>query len=137
MIHSADNNGDLLYFEGNRDFDFDIKRIYFICNAMKGTKRGGHAHKKLKQLLFCPYGIIKLIFDDGISKIEVILDNPTIGIIVSPCTWRDMIWLETDSVLCVAASEYYLEDDYIRNYDAFLNYISEMKWKEKEKNESI
>ena len=30
-----------------------------------------------------------------------------------------MLWMQRDSVLCVAASDYYDVDDYIRNYDEF------------------
>ena len=33
-----------------------------------------------------------------------------------------MIWKFDDSVLCVAASEYYDPDEYIRNYDEYLFY---------------
>jgi len=129
-INGKENYGNLLFFEANRDLGFEIKRVYYICKAKKGTIRGGHAHKKLKQFFFCPYGKIQILFDDGNEKREVILEDPVDGIFVSPCVWREMIWLKDDSVLCVAASEYYTEDDYIRDYDAFLRYINDLKEKD-------
>ena len=34
-----------------------------------------------------------------------------------------MLWLQTDSVLCVEASEFYEVEDYIRDYNEFKEYI--------------
>lgn len=116
--------GTLSFFEGGTDkLGFEIKRFYYIYGVSKDTKRGGHAHKRLRQLLFCPYGIIKIILDDGKEKRIEILDNPSEGLLLEAGIWRDMYWEVDDAVLCVAASEFYDENDYIRNYEEFL------KWK--------
>jgi len=45
--------GELSFFEENRDIPFEVKRIYYISKVPKGARRGFHAHKHLKQLLFC------------------------------------------------------------------------------------
>ena len=63
--------------------------------------------------------------DDGREKAEVLLDRPEKGLILGNGLWREMLWNQTDSVLCVAASEYYDERDYIRNYDDFLAYVKQ------------
>lgn len=115
--------GKLSFFEEKKDIPFDIKRFYYISKVPEGIRRGFHAHKNLKQLLFCPYGKINIILDDGMDRKEVLLDNPSIGIIIDKIIWREMLWIEKDSVLCVAASEYYDENDYIRDYDCFLKFI--------------
>ena len=117
--------GKLSFFEGTRDFPFEIKRFYYIHGVPDGSQRGGHAHKQLRQMLFCPYGAIEIRLDDSIEKVSVLLDNPSIGLVIGPGLWRDMVWNQENSVLCVAASEFYDENDYIRNYDAFLQYKSE------------
>lgn len=116
--------GSLSFFESNKDIDFEIKRIYYIHSVPNGTKRGGHAHKKLSQILFCPYGKIRIVLDDGQEKEEVLLDKPSRGLIVKSGIWREMIWEEENSVLCVAASEYYTAEDYIRNYDDFMKMVN-------------
>ena len=85
-----------------------------------GVQRGGHAHKALRQVLWCPYGSILIRLDDGVEKTEVLLDDPARGLIVEHYMWREMIWQQADSVLCVAADSYYDADDYIRDYDEFL-----------------
>jgi len=116
------SEGNLSFFEGLKDIPFEIKRIYYISDVPVLTKRGGHAHKKLQQFLFCPHGIVKVILDDGEQKQEIILDKPSIGLVLYPCLWRDIVFLKPDTVLCVAVSEYYNEQDYIRDYETFIDY---------------
>ncbi len=114
------NAGELSFFEAGHDIDFDIKRIYYISKVPEGTRRGFHAHKKLKQLLYCPYGRIQLVLDNGSVREEITLNDPSIGIIIDRPVWREMLWLQKDSVLCVASSEFYEVDDYIRDYNDYL-----------------
>lgn len=115
--------GELSFFEGNHDVGFDIRRIYYISKVPEGTRRGFHAHKELKQLLFCPYGRIQLILENNNGREEIELYDPSIGVVIDQPTWREMLWLQKDSVLCVAASDYYDPEDYIRDYDEFVEYI--------------
>lgn len=116
--------GELSFFEATHEIPFDIKRIYYISKVPEGIRRGFHAHKKLKQLLFCPYGKIQLILENENGREEIELSDPSVGVIIGGCTWREMLWLQKNSVLCVAASDFYTEDDYIRNYDDFRKYMS-------------
>lgn len=115
--------GELSFFEGGHDIPFDIKRIYYISKVPEGTRRGFHAHKELKQLLFCPYGRIQLVLENANGREEIELYDPSIGVVIEEPTWREMLWLQKDSVLCVAASDYYKPDDYIRDYDEFKELI--------------
>ena len=120
--------GKLSVFEGSgRDLPFDIKRIYYIYEVPRGVMRGGHAHKKLRQLLWCPYGRIRIRLDDGHEKAEVLLDTPNKGLVVEHNMWREMLWEKENSVLCVAASEFYEESDYIRDYRQFLRFVREQE----------
>lgn len=121
------NAGELSFFEIKHDIPFDIKRIYYISKVPEGVRRGFHAHKELKQLLFCPFGRIQLILENENGREEIELCDPSIGIIIDKPTWREMLWLQKDSVLCVAASEFYDVDDYIRDYEKFKNYIGGVK----------
>lgn len=120
-------NGRLSFIEGGRDLPFEIKRMYWIYEVDGGAHRGFHAHKRNWQLLFCPYGSIDILLDDGTDRETVTLDSPSKGLILHPGLWREMIWKQSGSVLCVAASEYYDEQEYIRDYDQFLAYVREKK----------
>lgn len=118
------NLGQLSFFEAAKNVPFSFKRFYYISKVPEGGRRGFHAHKELKQLIFCPFGQISLVLDDGERREEVLLNDPSIGVIIEKPIWREMVWLKADSVLCVVASDYYSEDDYIRNYNDFLRFIS-------------
>lgn len=114
--------GGLSFVESERDIPFAIKRIYCIYKTEVNQHRGFHAHKKNWQLLFCPYGAIDITLNDGENTETISLDNPSKGLLLNPGLWREIIWHHDDSVLCVAASEYYDPDEYIRNYDEYLSY---------------
>lgn len=121
--------GSLSFFEFEKELSFEIKRIYYIYNFSEQNRRGFHAHKKLKQVMFCPHGKIEVEFNNGKEKEKYLLDSPTKILIVEKGYWREFISLEEGSILCVGASDIYDENDYIRNYDDYL------KWEE-ENNES-
>ena len=116
--------GELSFFESMHDIPFSFKRMYYISKVPEGIKRGFHAHKKLKQILFCPYGRIQLILENKNGREEIELSDPSIGVVIEEPTWREMLWLQKDSVLCVVASEFYEVEDYIRDYDEFKEYLN-------------
>lgn len=115
--------GGLSFVEAERDVPFPFRRLYYIYETDKGVHRGFHAHTLNWQLLFCPHGSIDLILDDGTEKETVTLDRPSKALVLSPGLWREMVWNEPGSILCVAASEYYDPEEYIRDYDRFLDFV--------------
>ena len=115
--------GQLSFLEANRDCPFNIRRIYYISKVPEGQRRGFHAHKKLKQFVFCPYGEICFILDDGKNREEILLNNPSLAVLIEKPIWREMLWIKENSILCVCASDYYDEDDYLREYDQFLKFV--------------
>lgn len=132
MIHlnkiQSDENGTLSFFEGSRHVPFEIKRVYYTYDVPIDTQRGMHAHKHLHQAMWCPYGSIEIILDNGVAKTTYFLDEPEKLLLVQPGIWRDIYWRKEGSVLCVAVSDYYLEEDYIRDYDEFIKYVQEGYW---------
>ena len=119
----GDERGQLVALEEFKDIPFDIKRVYYIYDTLPGVTRGRHAHKNLEQILICVHGSCMLRLDDGFEKKEVLLDKPFEGVYISNDTWREMYDFSPDAVLLVLASEPYNEADYIRNYDAFLEFV--------------
>lgn len=125
-FHKRQNDtGSLAFLEAQRDIPFAIKRVYYIFDVTPGARRGFHAHKKLKQVLLCIHGSCKILLDDGTEKRTVILNDPTQGLLIEDTIWREMYDFSDGAVLLVFASEYYDENDYIRNYNDFLRYIRE------------
>ncbi|WP_293960501.1 FdtA/QdtA family cupin domain-containing protein [uncultured Fusobacterium sp.] len=121
--------GSLSFFEKGKEINFDIKRIYYIYKFCEQNRRGFHAHKELKQVMFCPHGKIKVEFTDGRMKQSYLLDDPTKILVIEKGYWREFVSLEEGSILFVGASDVYDEKDYIRDYNEYL------KWEE-DNNES-
>ena len=115
----GDERGSLVAIEGMNNLPFDIKRVYYIIGTKKNVVRGFHAHINLKQVAVCVTGNCRFILDDGTHKEEIILDSPTIGLVIEDMVWREMHDFSPDCVLMVLADQYYDELDYIRSYDDF------------------
>lgn len=119
----GDERGGLVALESHQSIPFEIKRLYYIFNT-SNKPRGFHAHIDLKQVAICLKGSCRFILDDGYDKEEVILKSPTQGLIINSLMWREMHDFSEDCVLLVLASEHFSEDDYIRDYSAFLNMVN-------------
>jgi len=115
--------GFLTALEGDREIPFDIKRIYYVYTVPKEIKRGFHAHRRLEQILICMSGSVKVKIDNGNEKRIFELSNPSKGLYIGPGIWREMYDFDKSAVLLVLASEYYNEEDYIRDYEEFLKMI--------------
>ena len=118
-----DYRGSLSIVEGGQTIPFDIKRVYYIYNNKSNSKRGFHAHKELLQVVVCVHGSCKFILDDGSERTEVLLDDPTTGLFINNMIWREMYDFSDDCVLVVFASEHYDLNDYIMDYDEFMELI--------------
>lgn len=119
----GDERGQLVALEEFKDIPFEIKRVYYMYDTGQGVRRGFHAHKSLEQILICIHGSCKILLDNGQEKKVVPLECPYEGLYVSNAMWREMYDFSPDAVLMVLASDYYKEEDYIRSYDDFLEYV--------------
>lgn len=119
----GDERGMLIALEEKKNIPFEVKRVYFMYDTIEGVHRGRHAHKTLKQVLFCPCGACTISLDDGKETSVIRLDKSTEGLLVEACVWREMYDFTPDAVLMVLASDYYDESDYIRDYDEFKRYV--------------
>ncbi|OEC83276.1 dTDP-6-deoxy-3,4-keto-hexulose isomerase [Photobacterium damselae subsp. damselae] len=120
----GDNRGSLISLEENKNIPFDIKRVYYIYGTDQDISRGYHAHKDLQQVAICLNGSCKFVLDNGKERIDIILDQPNIGLIIKDNIWREMHDFSHDCILLVLASDIYTESDYIRDYDFFLEYVN-------------
>lgn len=119
----GDERGMLVAIEQKKDIPFEIKRVYYIYDTLPGVRRGCHAHKSLEQMLICAHGSCRVLLDDGKEKETITLDDPSQGLYITHNIWREMYDFSPGAVLLVLASEHYCEEDYIRNYETFLEYI--------------
>ena len=107
----------------NDTIPFDVKRVYYLFDVPSGAKRGGHAHKKLKQVILAISGSFDVVLKDGKSKEIVTLNRPDKGLLIENNIWRELENFSSGSVCLVLASEEFSEDDYIRSYKEYLSFV--------------
>jgi len=117
----VDERGNLTFIEQNHHVPFDIRRVYYLYDIPGGERRGGHAHIELEQFIIAVSGSFDLILEDQYQRETFHLNRPFYGIYVPPMAWRELANFSSDSVCLVLVSDYYDEDDYIRDYNTFKN----------------
>ena len=118
-----DIRGSLIACEYNKDLPFVPKRSFFVHSVQTDKIRGEHAHRECLQLLVAISGSLSVVVDNGIVRDEIQLDSPKFGLLIPNGVWGIQYKFSKDAVLLVYASEIYNEFDYIREYDAFIEYI--------------
>jgi hypothetical protein len=115
----TDVRGNLTFIENQRHIPFEIKRIYYLYDVPGGESRGGHAHKTLEQFIIAASGSFDVILDDGIDRKLFSLNRSYYGLYLPSMVWRELENFSSGSVCLVIASDYYDENDYIRDYSLF------------------
>ena len=111
--------GNITPIEGGNQIPFDIARVYYMYDIPGGQTRGGHAHRRLEQLIVAAMGSFDVVLDDGVNKRTVHLDRAYHGLYVPRMVWRELVNFSSGSICLVLASLLYNEDEYIRDYSEF------------------
>lgn len=120
--HHSNRKGNLTVVENGQTLPFDVKRVYYLYDIPGGESRGAHAHKHLSQLIIAASGSFRVTLDDGKVKRSFFLNRPYQGLYVKPGIWRDLDDFSSGAVCMVLASDVYDKEDYIRDYNEFIEY---------------
>ena len=118
--------GNITPIHNNVNVPFEVKRVFYTYDIPGGEARGAHAHKECHQFLVAATGAYEVLLDDGINKRTVLLNRPFYGLHVPPGIWASEQSFSSGSICLVLASNLYVESDYIRNYNCYLEYIKEL-----------
>ncbi|RKS99979.1 FdtA/QdtA family cupin domain-containing protein [Flavobacterium sp. 123] len=119
----GDRNGHITAINNEIEIPFGVKRIFYLYDIPGGESRGAHAHKECHQFLVAASGSFEVLLDDGITKRQVLLNRPDLGLHIPPGIWASEVNFSSGSICLVLASHLYSEDDYLRSYDEYLKYI--------------
>ncbi len=120
----GDRNGNITSVNNSLEIPFSIKRLFYLYDIPGGESRGAHAHKTCHQILIAASGSFEILIDDGNARKQVQLNRPNMGLYILPGIWACEVNFSSGSICLVLASEKYYEEDYIRDYNEFMDFKS-------------
>ena len=118
-----DMRGNIIVAELGQHLPFEVKRIFFMYEISSGDVRGEHAHRTCTQLILPLNGGVSIVADDGTTREESRLDDPSVGLLIPPKIWSVQYRFAPNTLLAVFCSEHYDPQEYIRDYDEFLDMV--------------
>ena len=123
LSKNESSQGNLTVVQSDIDVPFEIKRVFYLYDIPGGESRGAHAHKTCHQFLVAVSGSFEVTLDDGSNKRTVVLNRPFYGLHIPPGIWAAEQGFSSGSVCLVLASEKYEEEDYIRDYKEYIDFV--------------
>lgn len=121
----ADGRGNLSIIEEFKQIPFKIKRTYWIYDVPGGVERGGHAYKENEEFVVALSGSFDICLDDGRNQKVFSLNRSYMGVYVPKAMWRVINNFSTNSLALIVSSTKFDVNDYIMNYDEFLQYVNQ------------
>ncbi len=119
----TDSRGNITFIEGQRHIPFPIKRVYYLYDVPGGERRGGHAHWQLEQFIISTSGSFDVITYNGYEQTRFHLNRSYYGLYIPRMMWRELENFSSGSVCLVIASEYFDQDDYIYDFDEYIELV--------------
>jgi dTDP-4-dehydrorhamnose 3,5-epimerase-like enzyme len=118
-----DYRGNIAIIE-NGVLPYEVKRVYYLYDVPSSAHRGGHSHKEQLEFLIALSGSFDVVLKDGTDSQTLTLNKPDKGLLINKNIWRELENFSSGSVCLVLASDVFDEDDYIRDYKEFINYVN-------------
>ena len=117
----VDARGNLSFIEEFRHIPFPIKRSYWVYDVPGGEKRDGHAFIEQQEFIVALSGSFDVILNDGRQEKVYPLNRSYYGVYIPNMIWRRLENFSTNSLALVLSSTLYDPEDYIEDYDLYLN----------------
>ena len=115
--------GFLIPLENGFNLPFKVKRIFYTYDVPFKSNRGAHAYYNTEQVLICVSGSLKIKCYDKNNEAVYELNKSDEALYIAPHVWRTTFEHSPDAVLLVLSSLEYNEEDYIRDYDKFIEVV--------------
>ncbi len=128
MIHKilklpkiVDPRGNLTFLQFPEQIPFQVERVFWTYDVPGGEIRGGHAYKEQHEVIIALSGSFDVVITSpsgGIQKIS--LNRSYFGLYLPPNTWRHIENFSTNALALHLSSTEYLENDYTRDFDSYI-----------------
>ncbi len=119
----ADRRGNLTVAEQLKDVPFEVSRVYWTYDIPAGSHRGGHAHKHCREVVIAVSGAFSVTLNNTQEKKTFTLNRPYQGLLIEKGVWRTLDDFSSGAVCLVLAEDPFDEDDYIRKFADYCEYI--------------
>jgi dTDP-4-dehydrorhamnose 3,5-epimerase-like enzyme len=120
-----DRRGSLSFVEHGSALPFDVVRVFHIYDIPGGRSRGQHAHRECHEFLVAASGSFRVQMDDTRQTKTVELRRPDYGLHLPPGIWAGEKDFSSGAVCLVLTSHPYEEEDYIRDYEEYEEYVEQ------------
>jgi hypothetical protein len=115
-----DPRGNLTFLQHPNQIPFEIKRTFWTYDVPGGEIRGGHAYYIQEEVIIALSGSFDVVITNSDGSLEKYsLKRSYYGLYLPPKTWRHIENFSTNALALHVSSEFFLEDDYIRNFEDF------------------
>lgn len=115
-----DSRGNLSFIEEDKHVPFPINRCYWIYDVPGGEARGGHSYYENQEIIIALSGSFDVVLNDGKKEKVFSLNRSYYGLHVPKGVWRHMENFSTNALGFIVASTAFNEEDYQRDYEAFI-----------------
>ena len=121
-----DPRGNLSFVEKGKQLPFEIERVYWTYDIPSWRERHGRALRTCAELIIATSGQCTVTLDKGDGSVQhFTLNRSNVGLYIPPMTWRTITDFVTGTTCITIASKLYDENDYIRDYQQFLNSLDD------------
>jgi hypothetical protein len=112
-----DKRGKLSYIEDI----FNIQRVFYLYDY--SLPRGSHAHKKCKQAIIIINGSCDVVLKNGEIEKIISMERKDECLLINTYVWVEIENFSKNCICLVLASEKYNEEDYIRDYNSYVDIV--------------
>jgi hypothetical protein len=117
----TDPRGNLTFLQFPEQIPFKVERVFWTFDVPGGEIRGGHAYKHQHEVILALSGSFDVVITSPNGEIKKIsLNRSYYGLYLPPKTWRHIENFSTNALALHLSSTEYLESDYIRDFDLFI-----------------
>lgn len=120
----CDPRGNLSFIEGGCHVPFSIKRVFYVYDVPGGATRGAHAHKECTEVLIPVSGSFDIHLSNGQEERIYHMKQSNRGLLVPPGFWLSCHDYTTGAVCLVLCSDLFDEEDYIRDFEEYTDYVA-------------